>query len=131
MRDHATKEEENEINMTPMLDIVFIMLIFFIVTAVFVKEAGVTIFKPNAETATLQGQASIMIAITDTNEIHINRQQVDITAVRTNVELLHAENPRGTVVIQADRNASSGVWMKVFDEVRKAGVPKIATATET
>ena len=131
MRNRSKNEEDTEINMTPMLDIVFIMLIFFIVTAVFVKEAGATVFKPEAETAVLQKRASIMIAIKDNDEIWLNRTRIEMNAITTNVEKLHAENPRGTIVIQADKNSSAGVWMEVFDEVRKANVPKIATATET
>ena len=131
MRKFAKADEEAEVNMTPMLDIVFIMLIFFIVTAVFVKEAGATVFKPEAETSELQVKASIMIAIKDNDEIWLNRNPIEIDAITTNVEKLHAENPRGTIVIQADKNSSAGIWMKVFDEVRKANVPKIATATES
>jgi biopolymer transport protein ExbD len=130
MRNHSQKEEETEINMTPMLDIVFIMLIFFIVTAVFVKEAGVEVFKPKAENAQPEQLASILIAIEADDDIWINRQIVDMNAVRTTVEKLAAENPRGTVVIQADEKSKAGLWMQVYDEVRKAGVPKIATSAE-
>ena len=130
MRKHSQKEDDTEINMTPMLDIVFIMLIFFIVTAVFVKESGVEVFKPTAENARAEKLASILIAIEADDDIWINRQIVDMNAVRTTVEKLAAENPRGTVVIQADQNAKAGLWMQVYDEVRKAGVPKIATAAE-
>lgn len=131
MRNHSQKqEEETEINMTPMLDIVFIMLIFFIVTAVFVKESGETITKPKAENAEKMQLASILIAIQEDDDIWINRQVVDIDSVRTTVEKLAAENPRGTVVIQADVKSKAGIYMAVYDEVRKAGVPKIATSAE-
>ncbi len=131
MRDHAqSQEEEADINMTPMLDIVFIMLIFFIVTAVFVKEAGIQVTKPSAETATPQTQVSILIAVTPNDEIWINRDSVEIEALRTAVEKLHSENPKGTVAIQADEEAKAGLVMKVYDAVRDAGVPTIAIAAE-
>jgi len=130
MRDHAQKEEDADINMTPMLDIVFIMLIFFIVTAVFVKEAGISVIKPEAETGILQKQVSILIAVRPNDEIHINRNVVDITSVRTTVEKLHAENPRGSVAIQADEKSKATLMMKVYDAVREAGVETIAIATE-
>jgi len=131
MRDHAQKqEEEADINMTPMLDIVFIMLIFFIVTAVFVKEAGVQVTKPEAETAIPRKQVSILIAVTPTDEIWINREEVELDALRTAVEKLHSENPKGTVAIQADEDAKAGLVMKVYDAVRDAGVPTIAIAAE-
>ena len=131
MRDHAQKqEEEADINMTPMLDIVFIMLIFFIVTAVFVKEAGIQVVKPEAETAISQKQVSILIAVTPSDEIWINRDAVELDALRTAVEKLHSENPKGTVAIQADEEAKAGLVMKVYDAVRDAGVPTIAIAAE-
>ncbi|WP_417455867.1 ExbD/TolR family protein [Kordiimonas sp.] len=131
MRDHAqNQEEEAEINMTPMLDIVFIMLIFFIVTAVFVKEAGVDVVKPNAETALAQKQVSILVAVTPNDEIHINRNEVALDSVRTTIEKLHAENPKGTVAIQADIESKAGLVMKVYDAIRDAGVEKIAIAAE-
>ncbi|MFC3052422.1 ExbD/TolR family protein [Kordiimonas pumila] len=130
MRNHAQQEEDTEINMTPMLDIVFIMLIFFIVTAVFVKEAGVTVIKPEAETALQQSQVSILVAVTSEDKIHINQQEVKLDALRANVEKLHAENPKGTVAIQADEESKSGLVMKVYDAIRDAGVETIAIATE-
>jgi biopolymer transport protein ExbD len=101
MRDHAQKQaEENEINMTPMLDIVFIMLIFFIVTATFIKEAGVDVTKPPAVTAEKKDRASILIAVTESDEIWMNRKKVDLKSLQTNIEKLHAENPQGTIVIR-------------------------------
>ena len=131
MRDHAQKEEEDaEINMTPMLDIVFIMLIFFIVTAVFVKESGVNVTKPEAESAAIQKSVSILVAIKPDDEIWINRQKTELEAVRTTIEKLHGENPRGTVAIQADKEAKSGLALKVYDAIKSAGVEKVAFATE-
>jgi len=126
MREHAKREEDLEINMTPMLDIVFIMLIFFIVTAVFVKEAGVQIDKPEAVMAAEQPKVSILIAITATNEIWVNRKEVDIKAVRSIIEKLHSENPKGTVSVQADEGAKAGITLEVMKAVRAAGVPQVA-----
>ncbi len=131
MREHSQQEEEEaEINMTPMLDIVFIMLIFFIVTATFIKESGITVNKPGAVMAISQDRASILIAITENDEIWINRQKVDIQSLRTNVERLHAENPQGTVVIQADVRSKAGLLIAVTEAVNASGVPSVAVATE-
>jgi len=126
MREHSKREEDLEINMTPMLDIVFIMLIFFIVTAVFVKEAGVDINKPEATQAQDQAKVSILIAITSNNEIWLNRKEVDIKSVRSIVEKLHSENPKGTVSVQADEGAKAGITLEVMKAVRAAGVPQVA-----
>ena len=130
MRNHAQQDDDTEINMTPMLDIVFIMLIFFIVTAVFVKEAGTEVIKPGAETARQQPQVSVLIAVTADGEIWMNRNPVEIEALRTEVEKLYAENPKGTIAIQGDEEADAVLVMKVYDAVRDAGVEKIAIATE-
>jgi len=106
------------------------MLIFFIVTAVFVKEAGVSVMKPEAETARTQPQVSVLIAVTSDDQIWINREEVEIDALRTAVEKLYAENPKGTIAIQGDDEADAVLVMKVYDAVRDAGVDKIAIATE-
>lgn len=128
----STEEDESEINLTPMLDIVFIMLIFFIVTATFVKEAGIEVNRPDAQTAKPQQRASILIAISDRNEIWINRRKIDLGSVRANVERLHAENPQGSVVIQADKESKTDMLISVMDAVRQAGVFNISiAATET
>lgn len=124
------QDEESAIDITPMLDIVFIMLIFFIVTATFVKESGIDVNRPDANTATQQDRANILIAIDDTGAIFIDRRRVEIDAVRANIERLHAENPQGTVVIQADENASTKQLVAVMDASREAGVYDVAIATE-
>ncbi|RMD91256.1 MAG: biopolymer transporter ExbD [Alphaproteobacteria bacterium] len=131
MREHSQKDEEVEINMTPMLDIVFIMLIFFIVTATFIKEAGVEVDKPFAVTAEPKEQASILIAVTENDEIWINRRKVDLKSLRANIEKLHAENPQGTVVVQADKRAKAGLMIAVTEAVNASGVPRVAISTET
>ena len=131
MRHKRVRQEEDaDIDITPMLDIVFIMLIFFIVTATFVKESGIDVTRPDAETAVKQNRVAILIAIRDNNEIWINRRKVDLASVRANVEKLHAENPQGGAVIQADRQAETGVLVEIMDQVRLAGVGAISIAAE-
>ena len=128
MRRRVRVEEESEINITPLLDIVFIMLIFFIVTATFVKESGIDVTRPDSETAQQQNRVGILIAISDKNEIWINRRMVDMDAVQANVEKLHAENPQGGVVIQADEKSEVGLMVQVIDAVRLAGVEQYSIA---
>jgi biopolymer transport protein ExbD len=127
-RKKAKEEEEAEINITPMLDVVFIMLIFFIVTASFVKESGIDVNRPDAATATVKERGNILVAITDTNQIWIDRRQVDPRSVRANIERLHAENPQGAVVIQADENSKNGLLVQVMDAARQAGVFNVSIA---
>jgi biopolymer transport protein ExbD len=122
-------DEESTVDITPMLDVVFIMLIFFIVTATFVKEAGIDVDKPSAATAVVQEKASILVAIDAENNIWINRRQVDLRSVRSIIERLHAENPKGTVVIQADKESKNNTLVQVMDASRRAGVYSIALAT--
>jgi biopolymer transport protein ExbD len=126
----AADEDESAIDITPMLDVVFIMLIFFIVTATFVKEAGIDVNRPDAATAVKQEKANILIAINENNEVWIDRRQIDIRAVRPNIERLHAENPQGSVVIQADKESKTETLIKVMDAARSAGVFNIAIAAQ-
>jgi len=131
MRRKRTKEaDESEINLTPMLDVVFIMLIFFIVTASFVKESGIDISRPNAATAEVKEKGNILIAISETGEIWIDKRRVDVRAVRANIERLHAENPQGSVVIQADTDSKNGLLVQVMDAARQAGVFNVSIAAE-
>lgn len=123
-------EEEANIDMTPMLDVVFIMLIFFIVTASFVKESGIDVNRPEASTAVKKDKASILVAISDNNEIWINKRRIDVRAVQANIERLHAENPQGSVVIQADKKSTTETLMKVLDATRAAGIDDAAVATQ-
>lgn len=126
----TARGEESEIDLTPMLDVVFIMLIFFIVTASFVKESGITVERPEALTAESQDKANILIAIGRDDQIWIDRRNVDVRAVRANVERLHAENPQGTVVIQADKEATTDTLIEIMDAARQAGVYNVAIAAE-
>ena len=123
-------EDESEINITPMLDVVFIMLIFFIVTATFIKEAGIDVNRPDAATAVKQEKANILIAIGANNDIWIDRRQVDIRALRPNIERLHAENPQGSVVIQADKESKTETLVAVMDASRQAGVYNVSIAAQ-
>jgi biopolymer transport protein ExbD len=127
---HRSREEDAGIDLTPMLDIVFIMLIFFIVTTSFVKESGVDVTRPQAATAERQEQGNILVAIRANGEIWIDRRQVDLRAVRANIERLHAENPEGAVVIQADSDSRTGLLVRVMDQVRLAGVSNISIAAD-
>ncbi len=129
-RRRAKKEVASEVNLTPMLDVVFIMLIFFIVTASFVKEAGIDVSRPSASTAERKERGNILIAITANDQIWMNRRQVDPRALRANIERMHAENPQGSVVIQADKNSKNGLLVQVMDAARLAGVPNVSLAAE-
>jgi biopolymer transport protein ExbD len=131
MRRRRHSEEmsaEADINITPLLDIVFIMLIFFVVTTSFVREAGIEVNRPTAQTAERKEHASILIAIAPNGEIWIDQRAVDIRSVRAAIERLRAENPEGTVVIQGDREAQIGLLVQVMDQVRKAGVSNVSIA---
>lgn len=130
MRRHSEESEENVIDLAPMLDFVMNLLIFFIITAAVVKESGVEVKRPDAGTATKQDSANIMIAIDSNGDIWIDRRRVDPDSVRANVERLRAENPKGSVVIQADEVAQAKQLVSVMDSARAAGVYDIAIAAK-
>jgi len=130
MRRRHGIQDDTEINITPMLDIVFIMLIFFIVTTSFVKEAGIDVSRPTASTAQQKTKGNVMIAIRENGEVWMNKRQIELNAVRPNVEKAHAENPEGTVVIIADRESATGILVEVMDQVKLAGVDAISVAAE-
>lgn len=132
-RKHGTfsvEEEENEINLTPMLDVVFIMLIFFIVTATFIKEAGIQVERPDTVTADTQDDASILVAINAVDEIWIDRQRRDPRAVRAILERMRAENPKGGMVIQADEDSTNETLVIVLEAAKAAGVSNVAIASD-
>lgn len=126
----AATEEEAQIDLTPMLDVVFIMLIFFIVTASFIKEAGVEVNRPEASTSEPKDNVNILIAVNANNEIWMDQRRIDVRAVRANVERLHAENPKGAVVIQADNKSNTETVAAVLDAAREAGVYDVSLSTE-
>jgi biopolymer transport protein ExbD len=124
-------DEGDEINLTPMLDVVFIMLIFFIVTASFIKEAGIDVNRPDAPvTESKPEDANILVIINSNDEIWIDRRMIDPRAVRANIERLHAENPKGSVVIQANKKSTNKVLVWVMDSSRSAGVYNISIADQ-
>lgn len=127
----VSTEEESVVDLTPMLDVVFIMLIFFIVTATFIKETGVEVNRPDASTSDHKDNTTVLVAINADNSIWIDKRRVDIRSVRANIERLHAENPEGGVVIQADELASVKTFTAVLDAAREV-VPheKVSLATE-
>jgi len=129
-RRQDRRKSESEVNLTPMLDVVFIMLIFFIVTASFVKESGLEISRPGASTAVRKERGNILIAIGANDQIWMNRRQVDPRALRANIERMHAENPQGAVIIQADKDAKTGLLVKVMDAARAAGVKSVSLAAD-
>lgn len=125
----AVAEDESEVNITPLIDVVFIMLIFFIVTASFVKEKGLDVNKPDNDVVQTQSDKSnILVAIDANNNIWINQRIVDVRAVSANIQRLHAENPEGKVVIQADKASKNEMLVSVMDASRDAGVYDIALA---
>jgi biopolymer transport protein ExbD len=123
-------EDDSQIDMTPMLDVVFIMLIFFIVTTSFVRESGLEVNRPSASTATEQTKAGIFVAIKDTGEIYIDRKQVDLQRVRASLERLVASQGEVGLVIQADEETRHGVVVKVMDAAREAGIQQISVAAQ-
>ncbi len=133
MRNRHTRRKSGaiaDINMTPLIDMVFILLIFFIVSTSFVKETGVDVNRPSAKTAVKKARANILIAIRSDGEIWIDKRRIDRRAIRANVERMHAENPEGAVIILADKEAKTGVLIEVMDQARLAGVANVSIAAE-
>lgn len=130
MRRTHTEEQSTSIgvNLTPLIDMVFILLIFFLVTSSFVKESGIDVNRPTAQTATRMERGNIIIAINKDGEIWMDKQQVDVRSVRSHIERLHAQNPEGTVIILADQDSRTGLLVKVIDQARLAGVGNVAIA---
>lgn len=130
-RISATEEgDDNEIDLTPMLDVTFIMLIFFIVTTSFIQPSGITVNQPTAATAESRETSSIMIGINAQGEIWIAGEQVAMGEVKSVIARLHAESPDAAVIIQADTKAPSGVLVRVMDQVRLAGIEDMAIAAQ-
>ena len=123
-------EEDSPIDLTPMLDVVFIMLIFFIVTSTFVKESGVDVTRPNAETAAPTDASSIQVGIAANNQIWIEKRQVDKRAVRANIERGLAESPGAAVIIIADALSNTETLIDVLDQARLAGAASVSVAAD-
>ncbi len=130
-RRNRREAEEAAIDLTPMLDVVFIMLIFFIVTTSFVKEAGISVQKPKASNTQSAGKATIFVAVRANGEIWLDKRPVDVERVGATIEKLLAESPSDTVIVQADKEAKHGVVVSVMDQIKLAGIDKIVVAAET
>lgn len=130
MRNRFTQEQDASagVNLTPLIDMVFILLIFFLVTASFTKESGIEVDRPTASTASRQEKGSLIIGVSNSGEIWIDNKQIQLRSVRAVVENLHAQNPEGTVIILADEEANTGITVDVLDQVRLAGVSNVAIA---
>ncbi len=120
-------EEEAGIDLTP----VFIMLIFFIVTSSFIKESGIEVNRPQADTAAAQDKGNILIAVTADGQVWLDKQVVDVRSVRAHVERMRQEQPEGVVVVQADQDARTGLVVQVMDQARLAGVDDVVLAAST
>jgi len=125
------QEDDTKIDITPMLDVVFIMLIFFIVTASFIKESGAKVNKPSADTYEKKPKATILLAINEKDEIWLDRRKLDPRAVKANLSRLRAENPEGEVIVQADEESTAETVMKVITALKDAGIPVPTIATES
>jgi len=124
-------DDEAEVDLTPMLDVVFIMLIFFIVTASFVKEVGLDLSRPEGgSTKTMTDNENIFIQISNDGVIFVDRRATDIRAVRANIERLHAERPTGAVIIAPSEGSFNGLLVQIMDQARLAGVDNISLAAE-
>ncbi len=128
MRRIHRESDEQQVDLTPMLDVVFIMLIFFIVTTSFIKETGIDINRPSAATAEKKSKGNILIAITQSGDIWLDKRQIDIRAVRANIQRLKAKFPQSSVIIQSDTESKTGTLVRVMDQIRLAGVQNISIA---
>ena len=129
MRSHrhaAETSAETGIDLAPMLDFVLNLLIFFIITTSFVREAGITVTRAEAETAASAEDGNILVAIRPNGEIWMDRRQVDIREVRPLIERLHIERPEDNVIVIADKAATSGMLAQVMDEVKLGGIDEVA-----
>lgn len=131
MRRRKRREEDTKIDITPMLDVVFIMLIFFIVTASFIKESGAKVTKPDAENAIKKPKATVLLAIDEKNQVWLDRRVIDPRAIKANINRLRAENPSGEVIVQADVESNAETVLKVVDELKEAGIPVPFVATKS
>lgn len=128
-RRHAEADEETHgIDLAPMLDFFLNLLIFFIITAAFVTESGIKVNRPSAQTAVKQEKSNILVAISAGGEIWIDRQHVDIRALRAIIQKMKLENPNATVIIQADKDARASLMVEAMDQARLAGVKDVAIA---
>ena len=119
---------ETGIDLAPMLDFVLNLLIFFIITAVFAKEIGLTVSRPNTTSAEKKEAGNIVVAIDSAGDIWIEKRRVDVRAVRANIERLHAQKPDDAVVVAAEKGAHTGILVQVIDQVRQGGIQSVSIA---
>ena len=129
-RTSKLQQQGQAIDLTPMLDVVFIMLIFFIVTASFIKLPGVDVKKIDANTASSYKKVGILVAISENNEYWIDKKRVEPTALKINLTRLFSENPKGGLVIQADNESDVESVAKVADIARQIGIAPVAISVE-
>ena len=130
-RSRSRQEEDAKIDITPMLDVVFIMLIFFIVTASFIKESGAKVTKPTADNSQKYPRATVLLAIDENNQIWLDRRVIDPRAIKANMNRLMAENPEGDVIVQADVESEAKTVLEVVDKLRDAGIPVATISTKS
>jgi len=116
------------VNMAPLIDMVFLLLIFFMVTTSFVKETGIDVQRPTASTAALKEKGNILVGVSSDGRVFLERKQVDVRSVRAHIERCLAENPEGAVVIVADKTSQTGVVIQVMDQCRLAGARNVSIA---
>jgi len=122
------KSKEAEINISPLIDLVFLLLIFFMVTTSFVRETGIDVRRPSASTATLTENGNILVAVSDTGTIHFDGRKIDLRSLRSHITRALAENPEGSVVIVADKVSYTGIVIRVMDQCRLAGAKRVSIA---
>ena len=133
MRKIAKQQDQGgaEIDLTPMLDVVFIMLIFFIVVASFIKEAGVEVNRPDDnQPDNPEDSTSILVEVASDNQIWMENRRVDIRAVRANIQRLLAEDPEAPVTIKVEKGAEAGIVVDVADAARESGVEAVNWASD-
>lgn len=119
-----------ELNMAPLIDMVFLLLIFFLVTTSFVREAGVEVNRPQAQSISTKDKTNMLIGITENGVVYIEGRTIDVRSIRTRMERFVAEMPQGSVVIVADRESETGIVVQVLDACRLAGVKDISLSAE-
>lgn len=126
-----SKNQGNELNITPLIDLVFLLLIFFIVNTSFVKETGISVERPTASTGEVKDKGSILIGVDAGGTIHMDKETIDMRSVRARVERALAEMPDASVVIVADKKTDTGVVVEILDHCRLARAKDVSIATQS
>lgn len=130
-RRSTSASQTIELNMGPLIDLIFLLLIFFIVTTTFVKETGVEVHRPVAKTAERKEKSTILIGVTKEGSIYMENRAIDVRAVRANVEKAIAESPEAGVIVIADQKSLTGIVIRVVDQCRLAGASSVSIAAKT